>query len=132
MLQAITLSVLAGATIAFGPEFLAYAAISYAGSCLAGAYCEEQIKEYDHAIRQQAKKASGKEQPGDACEYGKFVNKTTSELGPFFPILPLITAGAGIYFNNKKYKVESGEEYRPFAKKKELPPGFVSEGTFYY
>lgn len=132
MLQAITLSVLAGATIAFGPEFLAYAAISYAGSRLAGAYCEEQIKEYDHAIRQQAKKASGNEQPGDACEYGKFVNETTSTLGPFVPILPLVAAGAGIYFNNKKYKVESGEEYKPFSKTKKLPAGFVSEGTFRY
>lgn len=132
MLQAITLSVLAGATIAFGPGFLVYAATAYAGSHLAGAYCEEKIKEYDQAVRRQAKKASGKEQPGDACEYGKFVNEVTSTLGPFVPALPLITAGAGLYFNNKKYKVESGEEYKPFSKTKKLPAGFVSEGTFCY
>lgn len=132
MLQAITLSVLAGATIAFGPEVLAYAALSYVGSHLAGAYCEEKIKEYDCAVRERAREVSGREQPGNAEAYGKFVNEMTSTLGPFNPVVPVVTTFAGMYFNKKKNMVNSGEEYSCFQYKKQLPPGFIAEGTFCY
>lgn len=122
----------AASVFCFGPSFLLYVAGSYAASAMAGAYCEEKINDYDHAIRRRAKEITGRNQPGNASEYAKFVSKTTACLGPFIPILPAAAACAGMYFSHEAKSLNDGSFFERGRKSVKLRKGFVAEGQFKY
>jgi hypothetical protein len=115
-----------------GPSFLVYLVIMVLVSSLAGCYCEDRINSYDNAIRERARQITGRNQPGSAELYAKFVSDTTRCLGPFIPVLPLIAIGFGMYFAHETRALESGRFFERGSECRRIPSGFASAGAFRY
>lgn len=103
----ITMAAFGAAVLAFGPGFLVQAGIGYVAGTACGCYAENRMKRLHHEIcRRTGDKTS------DMDNLGEWTAKASQIGGVFCPIVPLITAGVGLYCSHKANKLRESRTRR--------------------
>ena len=100
----IALTAFGAGVLAFGPGFLAQAAVGYVAGTFAGSYCENRMKRLHREIC----RTTG-DRESDIDGLGKYAVKASQIGGVICPVVPLVSVGVGMYCAHKADKLRSGE-----------------------
>ena len=99
----IALTAFGAGVLAFGPGFLVQAAVGYVAGTFAGSYCENRMKRLHREIC----RTTG-DGESDIDGLGKYAVKASQIGGVICPVVPLVSAGVGMYCAHKADKLRNG------------------------